>query len=220
MIKDIRSVIAAWIPRHVEKQCDGIFHRLEVADIEYPQTVDTVFISQPHLLPHVLHGRAVEQLAVAGRTHVIHVIIHAPASGVLTLTLVGQTAHIAPVVVTQQQCHIVGHPEPGVVIIKHLLVQCPHLRCLRRLAAGHFADNFSLIFYHRLEQFHVGLRTHGLVAVAAHAYSHHILGILHALHSFSKKSVEHTLVGLIIPGSVLLALAGPFLMVPGHRLVM
>ena len=50
------------IPRHVHKLADRIFHRLEVAHVENPETVNAILVSKRQLLPRILHRSYIEHL--------------------------------------------------------------------------------------------------------------------------------------------------------------
>ena len=62
MAGDVVYIVFTWIPRHVHKLADRIFHRLEVANIENPETVDAILVSKCQLLPRILHRSNVEHL--------------------------------------------------------------------------------------------------------------------------------------------------------------
>ena len=217
--EDVAVVILLRVPGHLQEEVDGIFHRLEVAHVEHPEFVYSVVGGEFQLLPHSLNRGDVKPLGVAWRAHVVHVVIHSPAAGVLALLGVGQSAHVAPVVVAEKDDHVVGHAQTRVVVVEHLLVERPHLRCLGGGLAGLLGYDFSLVFDDFLEELHIGFGAHGLVAIAAHTDRDDILSPFHALDSLGEETVEVLLVGVVVPCTILFAVTGVFLMVAGHRLV-
>ena len=62
MAGDVVYIVFTWIPSHVHKLADRIFHRLEVANIENPETVNAILVSKRQLLPRILHRSNVEHL--------------------------------------------------------------------------------------------------------------------------------------------------------------
>ena len=137
----------------------------------------------------------------------------------LALLGIGHAAHVAPVVVTQQDEHVVGHTHALVVVVEHLLVECPHLRRLLGGTARHLLDDLTLVLDDALQQLRVGILAHGLVAVATHTDGHDVVSTLHALDALAEELVELRLVLLIVPGAPLATAAGILLMVAGHGLV-
>lgn len=146
-------------------------------------------------------------------------VVQSPASGPVALFGGRHTAHVAPVVVAEEHRHVVGHAHPLVVVIQHLFIQRPHLRCLLGRPAGHVGDDSPLILHDALHEPGVGLLTHGLVTVAAHTDGHDIFRPLHALDALPEEAIKHGLVGLIVPRPVVFAPARPLLMVACHGFV-
>jgi len=62
VVEQVAGVEAARVPCHAQEHVDGILHWLEVAHVQYPQLVDTIFVGEVQLLPHVLYWRGVEEL--------------------------------------------------------------------------------------------------------------------------------------------------------------
>ena len=110
------------IPGHIQKQGNGIFHRFKVANIQNPHFFDSIVVGKPHLFPEILYRCAVEQFAVAWSTYIVHMVVHAPASGMKPLFRIRQAPYIAPVIIAQQQCDIFRHTQPLIVVIEHLLI--------------------------------------------------------------------------------------------------
>ena len=59
---DAVYIVFTWIPSHVHKLADRIFHRLEVAHIENPETVNAILVSKRQLFPRILHRSYIEHL--------------------------------------------------------------------------------------------------------------------------------------------------------------
>ena len=219
MLHEILGGIGQRIPGHVEEEGDGIFHRLEVAHVEYPKFIHTVLIGQVELFPHALDGGHVQPFRITGSAYVVYVVVHAKATGMLAFFGIGQTAYVAPVVVAKQHDDVVGHAHTLIVIVEHFLVERPYLRCLLGGSAGDFLDDAALVVDNVFEQFHVGVLAHGFVAIATHTDGHHVFGAFHAFDALAEELVDDFFIGRIVPGTVLLALACPLLMVACHRFV-
>jgi hypothetical protein len=59
----------------------------------------------------------------------------------------GQFADIAPVVVAEQEGHIIGHAHTFVVVVLHFFVKRPKLRRGAGILAGYFSNDLSLVFH-------------------------------------------------------------------------
>ena len=79
-------------------------------------------IGEGQLIPDMLYRSDVEPLAVARRAYIVNMIVHTEASLVFALLGGGQSAYVAPVVIAQEDNHIIRHLEPLVVITLHLLI--------------------------------------------------------------------------------------------------
>ena len=146
-------------------------------------------------------------------------VIHSPAAFALEFLCIRKTSHVSPVVVRKKDGHIVRHAESCIIIILNLLVESPYLRSLVCRLLCHLADDLSLIVDHLLEQCNVSLGAHGLVSVASHTYCDKVFCILGSFDTFREEFIDDLLVCRIVPRSVLSPLAGPFLMVTCHRLM-
>ena len=206
-------------PSHIHEERDGVLHRLQVADIENPHALNAEVVGQRQLLEHLLRLRDVEPLGIAGSAHVVYMVVDAPTALAAALGSCRHAAYVAPVVVADEYHHVVRHAESGVVVVLHLLIECPHLRGLLGRLARHVLYNLALVVDDALHQLGVGLVAHGLVAVATHADGHNVLGAVHALDTLAEELVELRLIGLVVPSAPLTAMTGILLMVAGHRLV-
>ena len=171
------------------------------------------------LLPHVLSGSGVNPLAVARCSHVVNVIIQSPSALVLAFLGCGHTAHVAPVVVAKQHYDIIGHTHTLVVVVHNLLIQSPNLRCFLGLLASDLLDNLALVGYNLFKQSCVSFLAHSLVAITTHTDSHDVVGAFHTFDTLTEELLDHLLVGVVVPCTVFIAVARPFLMVACHRLV-
>ena len=105
------------VPRHVHKQLDGIFHRFQVTHIQNPHPLDAIIVSQRKLFEHLLCLGHIDPLGVTGSTHVIYMVIQSPSTRMLAFLRIRNTAHISPVVVTQQHDNIIGHAHSFIIIV-------------------------------------------------------------------------------------------------------
>ena len=207
------------IPRHIHKQRNRILHGFQVTHVQNPHTLNAVVVGQRELFEHLLGLGNVQPLRVTWCAHIVDMVVQSPAPLVLTFLGIGYTAHITPVVVTQQHDDVVGHTHAGIIVVEYFLIECPHLRRLFSRLLGHLLDNLTLVLHNLLQQLGIGFGTHGLVTVTTHTDGHHILGTLHTLNTLAEELVEFLLVFLIVPRAPLATLAGILLMIASHRLV-
>ena len=151
-------------------------------------------------------------------------VIDAPAPFPRPLGRRGELADVAPVIVAQQDGHVVRHPQAQVVILLDFLVQRPDLGTCRRRTPRLPADDFPLIVNDFLQQRNVfGLfpfLSHRRIAVTAHADGDQIFRPGRPAHAFGEKLVQVLLVLLIVPRAVSSVFPHPFLVIAGHGLVM
>ena len=147
-------------------------------------------------------------------------VVQTPTTLALLFLGCRDASHITPVVVTQQNRHIVGHTQSCVIVVLYLFIECPYLGGLLGRAPCHLFDDAALVADDALHQFGVCLVAHGLVAVAAHTDGDDVVGAVHALDALTEETVETWLVGGVVPGAPSLAVTCILLMIPGHRLVM
>ena len=229
MLQQIPCRIAFRIPSHIHKKSDRILHRLQITHIQYPKLIHPIAVSQLKLFPHILYRSYIQPFGITGSPHIIYMIIHPPSAGMLPLLCIRQPAHIPPVVITQQHNHIIGHTESHVIIALHFFINSPYLRTFLRCFSRHFLDNATLIPEYLLHQAHVFLitrhifvifpllSTHRSITVTSHTNGNQIFRIGRTLHTFTEKTVNHLLVGSIVPCPIFAALSHPFLMIACHR---
>ena len=208
------------VPRHIHEQLDGVFHRLQVTHIQNPHAPNTVVIGQRQLFPHVLRGRNVQPFAVARRTDVVHMVIQTPATFMLPFLTLWHPSDISPIIVAEQHDDIIRHTHSLVVVVEYLFIQRPHLRSLARRPTRDVGDDAPLVRHNPLQQLCIGILAHRFIAVAAHTDGHQVFRTSHALDTLTEETVEHRLIGLVVPGSILPAMSRPFLMVACHRFMM
>ena len=96
-------------------------------------------------------------------------IVNAEPAGSGAVPRRGQPPNVAPVVVGEEQRHVVGNAHTLVVVVLHLLVERPELRRLRRWFSGDVGDDPSLIGHDALEQRDIASVGHRQVTIAPHA---------------------------------------------------
>ena len=147
-------------------------------------------------------------------------VVDSPAALATTFLIThGHTANVAPIIVADENHHVVGHFQTCIVVVLHLFVERPHLGSLLSRFTRYILDNLTLIIDDALHQLRVRLVTHRLVAVATHTDGHNVLGTLHTFNALTEELVQLRLVRLIVPSAPLLAVTGILLVVAGHRLV-
>ena len=229
MLQQIPCRIAFRIPSHIHKKSDRILHRLQIPHIQYPKLIHPITVSQLKLLPHILYGSYIQPFGITGGPHIVHMIIHPPATGTFPFFCIRQSAHIPPIVITQQHNHIIRHTESHIIIALHLFINSPYLRTFLRHFSRHFLNNTTLVPEYLLHQAHVFLitrhifvifpllSTHRSITVTSHTNGNQIFRTGGTLHTFTEKTVNHLLVGSIVPCPIFAALSHPFLMIACHR---
>ena len=159
-------------------------------------------------------------------------IIHAPSSGTFAFFRIGQTTYISPIIIAKQHDYIIRYAQPHIIKALYLFIYGPHLRPLIGGPASHVLYDSTLVLDYFLEQIHIIFVTvdilmvctffsaHRCITVATHANGNQVFGIFHSFYSFTEKTIEHFLIGRIIPYSVLFPFACPLLMVTRHRFMM
>ncbi|OPZ67002.1 MAG: hypothetical protein BWY83_02730 [bacterium ADurb.Bin478] len=175
-------------------------------------------VGQVHLLPDARNLIGVDPFIVARAADIVIMIINAVAAATPRLIRLWQPAQVAPVVIAQQQRHIIGHAHAFVEIFLHLLIQRPYLRRLFRGFAGDLGDDAALIFDDLFEQGDVGLFAHGLIAIAAHADGDQTFIVAHSRNPLAPEGLQGRLVFSIVPGTM--AELRPFGVRTHQRLVM
>ena len=231
MVLDVFCGIFRRIPCQVKEKGDRIFHRLEVAHIQNPKTVHSVFVCKLHLLPKILYRSDVQPLGVTWSTYIIDMVVHSPSARMLAFLSIRKLADISPVVVRKKDGHIVRNPESLFIKGLDFLIKSPYLRTLAGRSSGNIPDDLALIvedLLHHLDHVCIVrdefvvvafLASHGGIAVAAHTDGDKVFGIFSPLDAFTEELVDHLLVCSIIPCSIFIALPRPFLMVAGHWLM-
>ena len=133
---------------------------------------------------------------------------------------IGHTAHIAPVIVTKQDQHVVRDFHTFIIIIQHFLIERPYLWRLLGGPFGHIGNNLTLVFHNQFHQFRIGFCAHSLITVTTHTDSHYIISAFHALNTFAEEAIQILLVRVIVPCAPTLSVASVLLMVACHWLMM
>ena len=138
-----------------------------------------------------------------------------------SFSFTANTADVAPVVVAEEQCHIVGHGKSSIIITLHLGKDRPELRHAVLLSI-YFPDNLPLPFYYLLQRLHiifVVAFAHRDITIATHSYCHKVVVCLVTLHAIKKELVHPLLIHTIVPRSDAVLPFQIFLMCTHHRLM-
>ena len=147
-------------------------------------------------------------------------VIHAPATATLTFFCIRELADISPVVIGNKDGHVIRNPETLLIVLLNFLIKSPDLRGLFSRPPCNTTDDPALILNHIFKKSKIRLTAHSLVTITSHAYSDYILRTLHPFDTFTEELVNDLLVRPVIPCTISLAVTRPFLMIPGHRLMM
>ncbi len=222
MFHQVLRIKLCGIPGHIEKETDRVLHRFEVSYVDDPELFHPMLIGKVHLFPYPLNGIDVDPFGIARSSHIIEMVIDAvtPFSGFGIHA--GQLTDVPPVVVAQEERHIIRHPHPVVIVILYLFVQCPYLWCLFRFFAGHLADDLSLIRHDLFQKSDVHTLFHRFVAITPHAHGHHLLPVATSFDAISPRLLQCIGVFVVVPdiGEVVsLHIPVPVGLCHRHRLV-
>ena len=129
------------------------------------------------------------------------------ASPTLTFLLfgVGETRHMAIVVVTPHQRHVVGHLKTALKNLQHLFIRDKDLRNFLHLLIIILTDKFTLVIddlLQALQLFLFGLHTlHRTVVDAAHADGKELLRTFHLLETLYPVLLHLFTIGDIVVGT-------------------
>src|SRR6185437_12723288 len=189
------------IPREIEEELRRKLHRLQVPDVDDPEPVRAVGMCELHLLPDALDLVRVEPFVAARAAYVIEMIVNAVAACAMSSER-RQAPQIPPVIVAEEQGHIVRHSHPAVIVILDLLVERPDLRGFGRRPTRHFLDDPALVRDDALEQRDRRPLRHWLVAIAAHADRDDALVMIHALDTLAPESTQPHGITRVVPRSL------------------
>ena len=130
-------------------------------------------------------------------------VIESETALALSLKVTSLAANVAPVVVTEQQRHVVGHGESRIVVTLHLGKDGPQLRYGIGTSID-VLDDLALSFNHLAERLHVFCiiaLAHRHVTVTPHADGDEIVVGLVAFHALAEELVDALLVRGIVPWS-------------------
>ena len=115
------------------------------------------------------------------------------------------TANVAPVVVAEEECDVIGYGKASIIITLYFCEDSPQL--------GHgigtsvdVLDNLTLTvddLVERLHVFRIISFTHGHVAVASHTDSHEVVVVLVTLHTLAEELIHAFLIGGVVPWTYL-----------------
>ena len=109
----------------MHNKIDGDFLGFQVAHVDNPDTVDTTFIGQIQLLTQFRHSSGVDPTIVPGTAIHINMVIEAKTTLTFPFKFATFTANISPVVVTEQQRHVVRNSKTCVIIALYLRKDSP-----------------------------------------------------------------------------------------------
>ena len=133
---------------------------------------------------------------------------------------------MSPVIITQQDYHILRHRKSHFVIFLDFLVEHPHLRHFLRRTPSGLADNLALLgddfLHHTKIGFPASRVGHRTVFIAPHANGHHAFIVLRVFYAFAEEPFDGFLVGQPVPFpvAILVLMAYPLLLRTLHRFVM
>ena len=110
------------VPGVTQEERDRKLHGLDVAHVDDPDPVHPEPVGEMHLLPHPRNRVGVDPLVVARAAHVVEVVVDAIPAGPLGRAAGREASDVPPVVVGEQQRHVVRHPHALVVVILHFLI--------------------------------------------------------------------------------------------------
>ena len=209
------------VPGVVHDERDGHLLGFQVAYVDDPDAVDAALIGKVELFAQFGDGGGVHPPVVPRTAVHVDVVVESESALALTLEVAGLAADVTPVVVAEEQRHVVGHGESGIVVALHLGEDGPELGHGVGTAVD-ILDDLALTFDHLAEGPDVLLvvaLAHRHVAVATHADGHEVVVVLVALHALTEEPVDALLVRGIVPGSHLLLAMQILLMGAHHRLV-
>ena len=205
----------------MHNEVDRHLLRFQVAHVDNPDAVDTTLIGKVQLFAQLRDGRGVYPSVVPRTTIHVNVIVKAQSTLALAFEVTSLTADIAPVVITEQQRHVIWYGKACVVVSLHLCKDGPELWHSIRTTID-VLDDLSLTFNHLAERLHI-LRivalTHGHIAVATHADGYQVVVILIALHTLAEELIHTFLVSGVIPWTHLFLSSQVFLVRTHHRLM-
>ena len=132
-------------------------------------------------------------------------VVESEAALALALLFGTFAADVAPVVVAEEQRHVVGHGEAGIVIALHLGKDGPELG-YGVGASVDVLDDFALTVDYVVKRAHILLvvaLSHRHITVAAHADGHEVIVVLIALHTLAEELIDAFLVGGVVPRAYL-----------------
>ncbi len=140
------------IPGIIQEKLDGEFHGFDVTHIDNPDLIGSKGMGQVHLLPHPFNLVGVQPFIISWPAHIVEVIIDSVSSGPFRAARFRQFPDVSPVVITEQQGHIIGYPHSFVIILLYLFIKGPKLWCLLRGFPGHTADDGPLVSHDLLQE--------------------------------------------------------------------
>ena len=191
------------VPGIFHDEVDGHLLGLQVTHIDDPDTVDAASVGQVQLFAEFGDGGGVHPTVVPGAAVHVNMIVESESSLATALKVASLPADIAPVVVAEQQRHVIGHGEARIIVALHLREDSPQLGD-GILVAIDLLDDPALTVDDLSERLHVlciVTLAHRHVAITAHTDGHQVLVGLVAHHTFTEETVQALLVDAVVPGA-------------------
>ena len=115
------------VPCHIQKELQIVACHLQVMHIDNPHLPDMVVVSLAHLVVYQTGLRRRQPQIVMRTSPVAQMVIDTCPALSLLLSSIGEASHIAVVVITPHQRHIVRDAQSLLIQLKHLLVGHKHL---------------------------------------------------------------------------------------------
>ncbi len=213
---------AVGVPGVAHDEVDGGLAGLQVAHVDNPDAVDARLVSQVQLLAHLGNGGGVHPSVVPRPAVHVDMVIETQTALPVALLLRTNAADVTPVVVAEEQGHVVGSGQPGIIVPLHFRIDRPELRNGGGVFAVHPPENVALTAHHllqRLDILGIVALAHRHVAVAAHANGDEVLVVFVALHALKEEAVDARAVRHIVPRPHLVAALAVLVVRAHHRLV-
>ena len=177
----------------VQEKFNRYFHRLKIANVQYPNAVRAILIRQIHLLPDLRQLICIDPFIRSRVAYIVDVVINPRAARSISFLRRWKPPNIAPVVVAPQQRHIIRYAHSFFVVCLHLFIESPYFWIARERRCHVRCKNLPLLGHDLFQQRDVGAFCHRHIAIAAHTERDRALVILVARNSLFPEFVQHRL---------------------------
>ncbi|KAI6758698.1 hypothetical protein HG530_010938 [Fusarium avenaceum] len=162
----------------VHKVADGDLLRLEVTNVDDPDTASISVVSQSHLLCGLLELDSVDPFVVSGVANVIEMVVNTSATGTISFIGEGEATDVAPVIVCPQKSDIFGNAEATLLVGLNFLVETPQGGDVGQVVnLEAFTEDLSLIvdksLQHIDDAFDAEIAFNGCVTCSSHRHGPH-----------------------------------------------